>query len=110
MELDSFDTLKPLLTGWENIEAKSYNQANYNQLASLGSLVASTSLQPIALKMTLDSGFTELAETGVPLQEQRIYGACTSRRSSQLYQLPLMIYLGVPQQKYQHTSTNSYRH
>ena len=45
----------------------------------------------------------QLAETDVPLQEQRIYVVCIPLRCLQLCQLPSLIYSGVPQQKYQHT-------
>ena len=40
----------------------------------------------------------QLAQTDVPLYEQRIYDACVPRRSLQVCQLPLLTYSGVLQQ------------
>ena len=38
----------------------------------------------------------QFTQTGVPLQEQRIYGPCAPRRCLQLCQHPLLTYSGVP--------------
>ena len=62
---------------------------------------------------TLPSFRLQLVQTDVPLQEQRIYGACSPRSSLQLCRLPLPTYSGLLQQKYQHTCNpklNSFHH